>query len=308
MFIVFILIAALSVGKDHEKFSMPVYLLNPYLYSMNAAELITNHDGSIYHLNLLPQDVAPTVILVGDPGRVPMVSGYFSSIEIKKQKREFVTHTGWLKDKRITVLSTGIGTDNIDIVMNELDALVNINLETKQPKEKLTSLNVIRIGTSGSIHPDILTDEIVVSSMAAGIDILGLYYPHQKLNESQLPDWTYITKRFPFDLNAFPQPFREGITLTCPGFYGPQGRVLRIHPALKIPIDDLYKTEINGLSFTNLEMESAGIFLLSEILGHRAISFNVILAQRQEGKFSSRATESIDRLIQATLQWITAAV
>lgn len=275
---------------------------------MNAAELIINKDGSIYHLSLLPQDVAHTVILVGDPERVPKVSQYFSSIDIKKHKREFITHTGWLENKRITVLSTGIGTDNIDVVMNELDALVNIDLETRQPKKDLTSLNIIRIGTSGSIHPNILTDEIVVSSMAAGIDILGMYYPHQKLNAPDLPDWTYVTKRFPFDLNSFPEPFKEGITLTCPGFYGPQGRVLRAQTDLRTPIDELYKIEMNGLSFTNLEMETAALYLLSEILGHKAISFNIILAQRLGGKFSTKSAESIDMLIKATLKWITSTL
>lgn len=275
---------------------------------MNAAELITNPDGSIYHLHLLPQDVAPTVILVGDPGRVALVSQHFTSIDIKKEKREFITHTGWWNNKRITVLSTGIGTDNIDIVMNELDALVNIDLDTRQPKKEHTALNILRVGTSGSIHPNILTDEIVVSGMAAGVDILGMFYPHQKLNAPELPDWTYLTKRFPFDLRAFAESFTEGITLTCPGFYGPQGRILRAKPDLKIPIDHLHHIKIEDLPFANLEMESAGIYLLADMLGHKAISFNVILAERLTGKFSTRSAASIEMLIKATLNWISSAL
>ncbi len=295
-------------GKYHEKFYTRYCSFNSYLCQMNAAELITNTDGSIYHLHLLPEDVAPTVILVGDPDRVGLVSKFFKTIEVKKQKREFVTHTGWYQEKRITVLSTGIGTDNIDIVLNELDALVNIDFEKRQPKVNLQSLNIIRIGTSGAIHPDILTDDIVVSTMAAGTDILGMYYPHKKINIAELPSWTYITKRFPFDLSTFPESFKEGITLTCPGFYGPQGRVLRAHPTLKIEIEELYKIKKNGLPFSNVEMESAGIYLLAALLGHKAISFNTILAQRLSGTFSNQSAASVEKLIKATLHWIAASL
>ncbi len=274
---------------------------------MKASELITNPDGSIYHLRLLPEDVAPTVILVGDPGRVATVSAKFSSIDCKKEKREFITHTGWYADKRITVLSTGIGTDNIDIVLNELDALVNINLKSRQIFEKHTALNIVRIGTSGSIHPDVHADQIVVSEMAAGMDILGMYYPHQRLNSDVFPEWTYLTRRYPFDLSTFPESFTKGITLTCPGFYGPQGRSIRLNPAFKMPMDTLYQTEVHGTPFTNIEMESSGIYLLSELLGHRAISFNMILANRMKGEFSASPAKSVDKLIHATLQWIAEA-
>ena len=271
---------------------------------MNAAELILNSDGSIYHLNLLPEDIAPTVILVGDPGRVPKVSKFFHTIDVIKQKREFITHSGWIGDKRITVISTGIGTDNIDIVVNELDALVNIDLQTRMPKEKLTSLNLIRIGTSGSIHPDVHADDIVVSGMAVGTDSIGMYYKHKSVENPLLPSWSYLTKRYPFDLSTFPEPFKEGITLTCPGFYGPQGRVLRAPVSYKIPLDDLNKIVINGMPFINLEKESSAIYLFGDMLGHKAISFNDILAQRLEGKFSGKSGPSIERLIQAVLQWI----
>lgn len=272
---------------------------------MNAAELILNPDGSIYHLNLLPEDIAPTVILVGDPGRVSKVSNFFDTIDVIKQKREFITHTGWFNKKRITVISTGIGTDNIDIVVNELDALVNVNLETRMPKEDLTSLNLIRIGTSGSIHPDALVDEIVVSGLAVGTDALGMYYEHQGIEHNLLPAWSYLTKRYPFDLSGFPELYKEGITLTCPGFYGPQGRVIRARLAYDIPIDELHQVEIDGLPFMNLEMESSAIFLFAEMLRHKAISFNSILAERIHGKFSSQSAKSMERLIHATLKWIT---
>ena len=275
---------------------------------MKASELITNADGSIYHLHLLPEDLAPTVILVGDPGRVAAVSAKFSSIDVRKEKREFITHTGWYAGKRITVISTGIGTDNIDIVLNELDALVNIELNTRQPSDTHTSLNLIRIGTSGSIHPNIHADDIVVSGMAVGMDILGMYYPHQKLNSEVFPTWTYLTKRYPFDLSAFPEHYTEGITLTCPGFYGPQGRSLRLKPVFEFPMETLYQTQISGRSFTNIEMESSGIYLLSELLGHRAISFNVILANRLQGEFSAQPAKTVDKLIEATLQWIAATI
>lgn len=272
---------------------------------MNAAELILNPDGSIYHLNLLPEDVAPTVILVGDPGRVAKVSNFFDTIDVIKQKREFITHTGWFNKKRITAISTGIGTDNIDIVINELDALVNVDLASRMPKEILTSLNLIRVGTSGSIHPEVYTNDIVVTGLAIGTDILGMYYPHQHYEHRLLSSWSYLTSRHHFDLKNFPAPFKEGITLTCPGFYGPQGRVIRVPLDYDIPIEELHVIEIDGLPMMNLEMESSAIYLLAEILGHKAISFNDILAERLGGKFNSQSGKSIENLIHATLKWIT---
>jgi len=272
---------------------------------MKASELILNPDGSIYHLHLLPEDIAPTIIFVGDQDRVPHVSQHFDRIDIKKHKREFTTHTGWIGNRRISVISTGIGTDNIDIVLNELDALVNIDFSTRQIKEKLTSLDIIRIGTSGSIHPDIHCDEIVVSALAVGTDSLGEFYPSQRSNLDFLPPWSYVSSRYPFDLKQFHASFKEGITLTCPGFYGPQGRVLRITPTNFIPIDELYKQKLNQFSFTNLEMETAGIYLLSDILGHKAISLNAILANRLSGSFSQHPENIVHHLIHHTLQWIS---
>ncbi len=271
---------------------------------MNATELILNADGSVYHLDLHPEDLAPTVILVGDQDRVPMVSTYFDRIDVKKHKREFVTHTGWMGQKRITVLSTGIGTDNIDIVLNELDALVNVNFNDRTVKSNLQSLRIIRIGTSGAIHPDIEVDSFVISGMAVGTDILGPYYGAEKASHPKLPSWAYLTRRFDFDLSNFNAPFREGITITSPGFYGPQGRILRITPDYTIPIDELYHEAWHHLPFTNLEMETAGIYLLSEKLGHQAISFNAILANRHHHVFSNQPSKTVETLIAAVMNWL----
>jgi len=271
---------------------------------MNDAELILNPDGSVYHLNLLPEDLAPTIILVGDKDRVPLVSQHFDRIDIKKQKREFNTHTGWIGNKRITVISTGIGSPNIDIVMNELDALVNIDLSNRHVYSNLSSLNFIRIGTSGSIHPDIDVDQIVISAMAVGTDDLGDYYQSKKINHPLLPSWSYITERYPFDLKNFTPKYTEGITLTCSGFYAPQGRTLRIAPAYTIPINGLHLEKINGFSFTNLEMETAAIYLMADLLGHKAISVNAILGNRWHGNFSLDPHKIIFDLIRHTLEWI----
>jgi len=271
---------------------------------MKASELILNPDGSIYHLDLLPEDVAHNVVFVGDPDRVQQVSRHFDKIDFKKHKREFITHTGWYANHRITVISTGIGTDNVDIVMNELDAVVNIDFTTRQVKEKLTSLNIIRIGTSGSIHPALDCDQVLISKIAVGTDSLGEYYASEKANHPLLPAWSYYARRYDYDINSFPAPIKEGITLTCPGFYGPQGRILRILPAYTIAIDELHKEKWNGYSFTNLEMETAAVYLLADALGHKAISINAILANRISGKFSHHPGKTVDDLIIHTLEWI----
>ena len=271
---------------------------------MKSSELILNPDGSIYHLHLLPGEIADTIILVGDQDRVPMVSRHFDRIEVQKQKREFITHTGWLGEKRITVMSTGIGTDNIDIVLNEIDALVNIDFSKRTIKENLTSVNLVRIGTSGSIHPDIAVDEIVVSFMGIGTDILGPFYNAEKIEHPQLPSWSYLGKRHDFNLQYFDAEYHNGITLTCPGFYAPQGRELRNTAGYTFPIDDLYKEKLNDHSFTNLEMETAGMYVLAEALGHRAISFNAILANRIRGEFSQNPASTVSYLIEKVLHWI----
>ena len=270
---------------------------------MKESELILNPDGSIYHLALLPEDIAPTIILVGDQDRVQLVSQHFDRIEVKKQRREFITHTGRIGDKRISVISTGIGTDNIDIVLNELDALVNIDFITRTIKTSITSLTVIRIGTSGSIHPDVHLDDILVSRYAMGTDSTGQYYGIHESPHKLLPAWSYMVKAHYFDLQKFPGPFKEGITLTCPGFYAAQGRALRLSPEYKLPLDQLQDIQLHGFSITNLEMETAGIYLLAEKLGHKAISFNAILANRLAGKFSTRREIVVNELIKNVLQW-----
>ncbi|MDQ3016869.1 MAG: nucleoside phosphorylase [Bacteroidota bacterium] len=271
---------------------------------MKASELILNADGSIYHLALRPEDISDTIILVGDPDRAQLVSRHFDSIEIQKQKREFITHTGWLGGKKISVISTGIGTDNIDIVLNELDALVNIDFNARKINTQLTSLNIIRIGTSGSIHPNVLNDDILISGMAIGTDTLGAYYQATQVAHLHLPSWSYITERHPFDLSGFNNSYTEGITLTCPGFYGPQGRSLRLSPGIEIEFEKLYALEKEGMHITNMEMETAGIYLLASKLGHHAISLNAILAERLSGRFSAQPEKTIKHLISTTLDWI----
>ncbi|HTE02310.1 MAG TPA: nucleoside phosphorylase [Mucilaginibacter sp.] len=277
-------------------------------------ELILNADGSIYHLNLLPGDVADTVITVGDPQRVEQVSRHFDFVELKKTKREFVTHTGTMGGKRLTALSTGIGTDNIDIVLNELDALVNIDLQTRLPKEHLRSLNIIRIGTSGAIQADIPVDSLLVSTAAFGLDTLMHYYK-QHLTETEehlLADFKaalppgyglspYIATANASLISQLATGLRQGITITSPGFYAPQGREVRARsatPELMKAVQDFRSGERR---ITNLEMETAGIYGLASVLGHRAISFNVILANRATQTFSQHPDKVMDDFIKEIL-------
>lgn len=281
---------------------MPSDPRNSYLRDVNAAELILNPDGSVYHLNLLPEDLAPIVILVGDPDRVPKVSGYFDRLEVVKQKREFITHTGFVGSVRISVVATGIGTDNIDIVMNELDALVNIDLPSRTIKAQKSELLLIRAGTSGSIHPDIRVDDLVVSAGAIGLDILGSCYGATPASVAGLPPWAYYAAARGVDMNRLPADIQKGITLTCAGFYGPQGRVLRLSPVVPLPLETLHLQRLGGLPITNLEMETSAIYLLAEKLGHRAISVNTILAQRIDGVYSPDPHRSIDRMIRWVLE------
>ncbi len=281
------------------------------------SELVLNPDGSIYHLGVTPPQIAHTIITVGDPARVPMVSKHFDTIQHQISKREFVTHTGFLNNKRISVVSTGIGPDNIDIVLNELDALVNINLQTRQIKENKTELCIIRLGTSGSMQPDIEPGDIVASRFAIGMDNLLYYYKRDITDQEaafestyydycssiHLPVKSYFTIPEWPDINL-PDDVKRGITLTCPGFYGPQSRTLRANAASPHLLDFLINFEFDGLKITNLEMESAAIFGLSNILGHRAISLNTILANRIKGTFVNDYRASVENLITKALQWI----
>jgi uridine phosphorylase len=281
------------------------------------SELVLTDNSRIYHLDLRPEQIAHTVFLVGDPGRVPRVSKYFDRIDFRVQHREFVTHTGELGGQRISVVSTGIGTDNIDIVVNELDALVNIDFETRTIKEKLTSLNLIRLGTSGSLLKDIGVDEIIVSAWGIGLDNLMTYYAWQpsEAEERMQREFTGFAGNLGVGLRPYTAQGSEvllkklgaghacGITLTCPGFYGPQGRNLRLksiyNPAF---FEKVGGFSSEGFSVTNFEMETSAIFGLAKMLGHQALSCNTVLANRVANEFSANPAAGVENLIQQILQ------
>ena len=279
---------------------------------LKESELILNNDGSIYHLALLPGEIANTIITVGDPDRVDMIAKNLDNIRVEKQNREFKTVTGSFGDKELTIIATGIGTDNIDIVFTELDALVNIDFETRMVKEEFTQLSFFRIGTSGSINPEILVDTFVASQHAIGLDALGHYYSRYEspdhINYASIKELAdrphYIASADTDLLSLFGDEFIKGVTITAPGFYAPQGRTLRVPSTMSTQINDLYRRKIKGVNFTNLEMETAGIYLLCKHFGHRGISLNAILANRINGNFSSDAAATISRLIDKTLQII----
>jgi uridine phosphorylase len=284
---------------------------------LSEADLVINSDGSIYHLNLLPEDLAETVITVGDLDRVSEVSKHFDRIELKKGKREFITHTGYIGQKRITVISTGIGTDNIDIVFNELDALVNIDFDTRTVKDQLTSLNIIRVGTSGAVQPDIPMGTVLASSYGLGFDALMHYYQQEQSENEKtiLQDANnhfghlsgikpYLTeasdelmKQFAFDLPT-------GITATAPGFYAPQGRQVRAKNVVHDFVGKLNGFKSGENRITNLEMETAGIYALAKTLGHKALSINAILASRVKFEFSKNPNEIVENAIVKVLERI----
>jgi len=284
------------------------------------SELILNPDGSIYHLNLLPEQIADTVITVGDPDRVHEISKYFDTIEHKVQKREFVTHTGTFRGKRLSVISTGIGTDNIDIVLNELDALVNIDLKNRVEKTTLTSLNIIRIGTSGAMQQDIPVDQFLISQFGIGLDGLMHYYDTQNNAEEHMTFLHFmedVSKKTNFPIRPYiasagenlveklAYDFNKGITITCPGFYAPQGRILRGNISVNNLLENLSQFSYKDLRCTNFEMETAGIYGLANLLGHQAISFNAILANRITNEFSQKPKETVQSLIELVLERVT---
>ena len=279
------------------------------------SELILNPDKTIYHLHLRPENIAPTVILVGDPDRVDKVSGYFDSIDFKQHKREFKTHTGYLSNKRITVISTGIGSDNIDIVLNELDALVNIDFENRKTKPVLTSLNIIRIGTSGTIQKNIPIDSFLLSNK--GLDLSGMLnnYNTEEIRNRKYEklfckhtNWS-SEKAHPILVDSCEKLYKQlysesiysGITATFNGFYAPQGRTLRLNPKDENLIAKIEKIRLNKFKVTNFEMETSAIFGLSKLLGHKSSSINAILANRINGNFSKSPDKTIDKLIQYCL-------
>jgi uridine phosphorylase len=284
--------------------------------SIAPSELIINDRGGIYHVNCRPEEIANTIITVGDPDRVKEVSKHFDSIEFKNQHREFVTHTGYIGKKRISVTSTGIGPDNIDIVLNELDALVNIDFETRTIKEKLTSLNIIRVGTSGSLQKEIPVDSFVASTHGLGLDNLMNFYQHKSNEEekqilhsfnthTQLHHGIsapYITGASMNLLKEFVDGFHSGITVTCPGFYGPQGRVLRMGLTQPQLIDSLTSFSFGQHRISNFEMETSAIYGMGKVLGHHCLSLSAIVANRISKEFSKDGGAAVENLIQKTLE------
>ncbi len=280
------------------------------------ADLIINPDGSIYHLNIKPEDVADIIITVGDQDRVPEVSKYFDSIELKKGKREFVTHTGHIGGKRITVISTGIGTDNIDIVLNELDALVNVDFDSRTVKKVLKRLQIIRVGTSGSIREDIDVGTILASSHGLGLDALMSYYESDISIEEQyllqritehlpvLNSAPYLIAASSSLLNQFASNLPQGITATAPGFYAPQGREVRAKNKVKGLIEKLSTFNLKTYRITNLEMETAGIYALANALGHEALSINAVLAHRLKSQFAQNPQKIVENMIKTVLEKI----
>ncbi|MDB3875197.1 nucleoside phosphorylase [bacterium] len=285
------------------------------MLNQNESELIFNEDGSVYHLKLKPNNISDSVILVGDPQRVELISKHFHSIEFSVSNREFKTVTGVYKNKRISVISTGIGSGNIDIVLNELDSLVNIDFETRNLKPKLTKLNLIRIGTSGAIQKDIPIDSLLISSKA--IDIDGFLNNYKIRNDHTynevdnfLNDYKINNQKLlPLCFNCSEGLFEHfeiisdfsGVTVTCNGFYGSQGRSIRIETSNQNFISEIKKISFSNDKVTNLEMETAIIYGMSKILGHNAISLNAILANRENGTYSLNPNKTINRLILLTL-------
>ena len=285
------------------------------MLKQKESELIFNEDGSVYHLKLKPENISTTIILVGDPARVGLITQYFSSIEFTVQNREFKTVTGIYKSTRLSVLSTGIGSGNIDIVLNELDTLVNIDFNTRNVKSSLSKLNLIRIGTSGSIQADIPIDSLLISSKAIDIDgFLNNYKISKELTDNSADNFldnykANNNKLSPLCFNCSDYLMGKlkgiadftGVTVTCNGFYGSQGRSIRMQSSNDDFIEELNKIQFINDRVTNLEMETAIIYGMSKILGHEAISLNAILANRENGTYSEKPDETINKLILLTL-------
>uniref|UniRef100_UPI0039A48860 nucleoside phosphorylase n=1 Tax=Ornithobacterium rhinotracheale TaxID=28251 RepID=UPI0039A48860 len=278
---------------------------------IKASELPLNPDGSVYHLNLLPEDIADTIILVGDPERVSRVSKFFDKVEIQKHKREFVTHTGVKNGKRLTVLSSGIGTDNIDIVINELDALVNVDLHTREIKDEKKSLKFVRFGTSGTVNPSIKAGDFVASRYTAGFDGLMHFYPQHQNSQFQelfLKDFKYesirpmvYTSECDSDLlKLFKSQTVLGNTGSLSGFYGPQGRQVRLKS-----LDNDFLDHLHTCGLDNFEMETSAIYSFSKMLGHKALSLNCIIANRTTGEFLQSYKESVNEMIELGLDILT---
>jgi uridine phosphorylase len=284
------------------------------------SELIINPRGAIYHLDIHPTELAPTILTVGDPGRVQEVSKHFDRVECKNSHREFISHTGYVGKRRLTVLSSGIGPDNIDIVLNELDALVNIDFESRTIKPQLTSLQIMRLGTSGSLQKDIPVDSFVASTHGLGIDNLLNFYRfvhndeeqqllHSFVTQTQLHhsiSQPYISGAGASLLKNFVSGFSQGITVTCPGFYGPQGRILRLGLSNPELVDRLTQFSFGHHRITNFEMETSAIYGLGRLLGHQCLSVNAIVANRVAKQFSKDPKAAVEGLIVKTLEILAA--
>lgn len=282
---------------------------------IGSSELILNPDGSVYHINLKPEHVSPNVIFVGDPARVDRVAKHFQKIEFTTQKREFRTVVGQFKDRRITVISTGIGPDNIDIVINELDALVNIDLQNRIKKESQTSLNLVRIGTSGSLQRDIPVDSMVLGKYGLGFEGLLHFYKAEHIYEKDMQEAFIRHTNYPknrsvpyfvknngeLESQLISEEVFTGITATAGGFYGPQGRVLRLELHRADMNEKIESFRFKDLRISNLEMETSAIYGLSKLLGHKAVSMNAIIANRADLTFSKDPYRTVDRLIEYTL-------
>ena len=279
---------------------------------MDRSELILNKDGSVYHLKLKPENLSSTIILVGDPFRVDKVTRYFNNIEFNTQNREFKSVTGSYKSKRITVISTGIGSSNIDIVLNELDALANINLETGEVLSSRKSLDLIRIGTSGAIQDDVSVDSFLLSKMAIDIDGFMLNYDLSKIDNKNFKKYISENHQIQDQLYCYDcsgelydkfisNDVNSGITITCGGFYGSQGRSIRLSTSHKNKLSEIKKIKYKNYNATNLAMETAIIYAMSKLLGHNAISLNAILANRNLEEYSVKPENTVENLIEYTL-------
>lgn len=284
-----------------------------------ASQLVLNNEGAIYHLNLHPDQLADNVIMVGDPGRVDMIASFFDKIDVERQNRELVTRTGWFNGKRITVLSTGMGTDNLDIVMNELDALANIDLKTRMPKETHRSLNLIRLGTCGALQPDIEPGNNVATRYAIGLDgLLYFYEKHKEVNEIAMRDAFIEQMDYPKDLpkpyvvegskmlfDKLAEGYYQGVTATAPGFYGPQGRTLRMHLSYPENNNKIENFDYQGWRVCNFEMESSALYGLGKMMGHNCLTICVAIANRVTEKFTTDYHPYVRKLVESTLQRLT---
>ncbi len=287
---------------------------------IKQSELILNNDGSIFHLHLKPEHISTQIILVGDPARVDTISSHFNKIDFTVQNREFKTVTGWYNGKKLTVISTGIGTDNIDIVVNELDALVNIDLETREIKEKHTSLNIVRIGTSGGLQTNLPVNSFVVSQKSIGFDGMLNYYANREnvcdlqfekafktyTNwEDSLPT-PYVVDASEKLISKFSgEKFTKGVTISAPGFYGPQGRVLRLPLAVPELNSQIEKFTFKNFKITNFEMECSAIYGLSKMLGHEALTVCLIIANRVTQTANESYRSKMKQLINIVLDRLT---